>query len=198
MNIAKRKRFIINTVFVAFIVILFYLFLKYALGLFFPFLFGFFIAMILQRPLAFICRHTKMPRKIVGAVLTIITFIVILSLFATLGVAIVRQSKGLFAYVGGILNDFPAFLSTAEAHFTNMLSFLPENVHASLNEAIAHGLDNLKTIDFSNFNITSLFGPRRHLERRKANTQPADNNADYRYHHIIFNNGLSADCRFYP
>lgn len=159
MNIAKRKRFIINTVFVAFIVILFYLFLKYALGLFFPFLFGFFIAMILQRPLAFICRHTKMPRKIVGAVLTIITFIVILSLFATLGVAIVRQSKGLFAYVGGILNDFPAFLSTAEAHFTNMLSFLPENVHASLNEAIAHGLDNLKTIDFSNFNITSLFGP---------------------------------------
>ena len=159
MNIKKRKQFIINTVFVAFIVIIFYLFLKYALGLFFPFLVGLFIAMLLQRPLAFISKHTKMPRKIVGAILTILTFILIFALVATLGAAIISQFKGLLSYIGGILNDFPAFLDTVQSNLIRMLSFLPENLHESVNQAIMSGFDNLKNVNLSNFNISTLFGP---------------------------------------
>ncbi len=159
MNIEKRKQFIINTIFVGFIVILFYLFLKYALGLFFPFLVGLFIAMLLQRPLAFISKHTKMPRKIVGAILTILTFVLIFALIATLGAAIVSQFKGLLSYIGGILNDFPAFLDTIQSKLISMLSFLPENLSESVNQTIMNGFENLKNINFSNFNITSLFGP---------------------------------------
>ena len=159
LNIKKRKQFIINTVFVAFIVIIFYLFLKYALGLFFPFLVGLFIAMLLQRPLAFISKHTKMPRKIVGAILTILTFILIFALVATLGAAIISQFKGLLSYIGGILNDFPAFLDTVQSNLIRMLSFLPENLHESVNQAIMSGFDNLKNVNLSNFNISTLFGP---------------------------------------
>lgn len=159
LNIEKRKQFIINTVFVAFIVIIFYLFLKYALGLFFPFLVGLFIAMLLQRPLAFISKHTKMPRKIVGAILTILTFILIFALVATLGAAIISQFKGLLSYIGGILNDFPAFLDTVQSNLIRMLSFLPENLHESVNQAIMSGFDNLKNVNLSNFNISTLFGP---------------------------------------
>lgn len=159
MNIEKRKQFIINTIFVGFIAILFYLFLKYALGLFFPFLVGLFIAMLLQRPLAFISKHTKIPRKIVGAILTVLTFVLIFALIATLGAAIVSQSKGLFSYIGGILNDFPAFLDTIQSKLISMLSFLPENLSESVNQTIMNGFENLKNINFSNFNITSLFGP---------------------------------------
>ncbi len=159
MNIEKRKQFIINTIFVGFIAILFYLFLKYALGLFFPFLVGLFIAMLLQRPLAFISKHTKIPRKIVGAILTILTFVLIFALIATLGAAIVSQFKGLLSYIGGILNDFPAFLDTIQSKLISMLSFLPENLSESVNQTIMNGFENLKNINFSNFNITSLFGP---------------------------------------
>ncbi len=159
MNIEKRKQFIINTIFVAFIIILFYLFLKYALGLFFPFLVGLFIAMLLQKPLAFISKHTKIPRKIVGAILTVLTFVLIFALIATLGVAIVSQFKGLFSYIGGILNDFPAFLDTIQSNLISMLSFLPENLSESVNQTIINGFKNLKNINFANFNITSLFGP---------------------------------------
>lgn len=115
--------------------------------------------MLLQRPLAFISEHTKIPRRIVGAILSILTFILLIALVATLGAGIVSQFQGLFSYVGGILEDFPAFVDTLQSKLSDMLSFLPSNLNASVHQSLASAMDNLKEIRLTDFNITTLFGP---------------------------------------
>ena len=54
----RRKR-IINIVYYAIVLGLAYLFLKYCFSMFAPFLFAFFIAVIVQKPTNYITRKTK-------------------------------------------------------------------------------------------------------------------------------------------
>lgn len=159
MNIEKRRNFIVNTFYFSIIAVLFYLFLKYAFGLFFPFMIGMFIAMLLQRPLAFISKRTKIPHQIVGATLTILTFLLIGAIFTTLGAGIISQFNDLFSYIGGILEDFPAFMNRLQSKLNGMLSLLPDNVNASANKAIASALEGVKDLEISDFDLTMLFGP---------------------------------------
>lgn len=159
MNIEKRRNFIVNTFYCAIIIVIFYLFLKYALGLFFPFMVGLFIAMLLQRPLAFISKHTKIPHQIVGAALTVLTFVIIIAFFTTLGAGIISQFNDLFSYIGGILQDFPSFVDRLQDRLSGMLSFLPGDLNASVNQAIDSAMANFKDVKITDFGIDTLFGP---------------------------------------
>lgn len=159
MNIEKRRNFIINTFYCAIIAVLLYLFLKYAIGLFFPFMVGLFIAMLLQRPLAFISKHTKIPHQFVGAVLTALTFLLIFAFVATLGAGIISQFNGLFSYIGGILQDFPSFVDRLQNRLNGMLSFLPGDLSASVDNALESAMANFKNIKITDFGVDLLFGP---------------------------------------
>lgn len=55
-KIEKRRRFIINTVYFAIILGLFYFFMRFAFWTCFPFILAFFIAMALQRPVNWITK----------------------------------------------------------------------------------------------------------------------------------------------
>ena len=57
----RRKR-IINIVYYAIVLGLAYLFLKYCFSMFAPFLFAFFIAVIVQKPTIFITRKKKIKK----------------------------------------------------------------------------------------------------------------------------------------
>ena len=63
MNVESRKRFIINITFLAIIVAIFYLFLKYAVGWIMPFIIALIIAFCIQRPVAWLSKKTKLKRK---------------------------------------------------------------------------------------------------------------------------------------
>lgn len=155
----KRKSFIISTVYFTIIVLLAYLFLKYAFGLFFPLFVGFFIAMLLQKPMVFISEHTKIPKKAVGAVLTFLTFGLLISVFALLGVNLMSQFKGFVSYLAEIVQDFPAFLDSLESKLRDMLSFLPSDMNQSVNESISAGIENLKNTKISDLDIMPFFNP---------------------------------------
>ena len=57
----KKKKFIIDVVYIVFVLIIFYYFMKYAFGLFFPFLVALTVAALLQKPVNFICNKTLFP-----------------------------------------------------------------------------------------------------------------------------------------
>ena len=75
-NIAKRRNFIINVVYIIIIAGLFYLFMKYAFGVLSPFIIAMFIAMLLQRPVNIVIKKTKIPRGIVSTVAVLLVVFV--------------------------------------------------------------------------------------------------------------------------
>lgn len=77
----KKKQFIINTIYVFLIVILIYLFLKYAFSLASPFILAFFIAYLLNKPAKSLSQSTKLPHKLVS-------FFTVLIFYCTVGVLV--------------------------------------------------------------------------------------------------------------
>ena len=80
-GIEKKKSFIINTVYAAILIALFYLFFKYALGTVFPIICSLIIAMVLQKPVNFLCKKTPLKRGIVSTFLVLISFLFVLLFF---------------------------------------------------------------------------------------------------------------------
>lgn len=70
MNIIeKRRATLINLAYFAFLIVVYYLFLKYAFWVVAPFIFAFLLAMALQRPIRAITGKTKLKKNLVGGVL---------------------------------------------------------------------------------------------------------------------------------
>ena len=81
-GIEKKKKFIINVLYTAVVIALFYLFFKYVLGAVLPIIVAIILAMILQRPVNFICRKTPLKRGLVSALTVLFTTTVIFGILS--------------------------------------------------------------------------------------------------------------------
>lgn len=138
--VGNKKNFIISVVYIAILVMLFYAFFKYAFGLVFPFIAALFIAMLLQRPLNFICSKARLPRGIVSTVLVLLCFFVVLSVFGIVIFWAGTELKGFFNYLMIQLEDIPAFIKSVEAKLADGLAFLPDKLEHSLTSFISEKL----------------------------------------------------------
>ena len=106
----KKTKFIINTVYVAIIVALFYLFFKYALGTVFPIICAAVVAMILQKPVDFVNKKTHINRGFVSAVFVLLSFFFIVAVLGLIIVWVGTELKGFFRYFMVQLEDIPALV----------------------------------------------------------------------------------------
>lgn len=137
----KRRTFIINTVYFAIIVGLFYLVVKYGLAIAWPFFVAFFLAMILQSPVRFLTEKAHL-KKGFASVLTVLFIVLILgSLVGLLIARIVIELKGFFLFLMMKLEDAPSFVEQATAWLHNFLSFLPESLSASASAFLENTLN---------------------------------------------------------
>ena len=98
----KRKKFIINTIYILLIVAIAYVTLKYIAPLISPFIFAFVIAFILKKPAQTIALKTKLPRKLVS-------FLLVLVFYSTIGVLFALAGIKIISTVSGIVSTLPAF-----------------------------------------------------------------------------------------
>lgn len=127
-KIEKRRRFIINTVYFAIILGLFYFFMRFAFWTCFPFILAFFIAMALQRPVNWITRKTPLKKGLVSGLLVLLALAAIIAVLSLIGVRIVDELRGFFAVVTAKLDNLPVFLSQTEAWILNNIHFLPDSI----------------------------------------------------------------------
>lgn len=125
-GIEKKKKFIINVLYTAVVIALFYLFFKYVLGAVLPIIVAIILAMILQRPVNFICRKTPLKRGLVSALTVLFTTTVIFGILSLVLIWLFSELKGLVQYLIIRFEDLPALLSTIEGYLVNLVSFLPE------------------------------------------------------------------------
>lgn len=123
----RRKR-IINIVYLAIILGLSYLFLKYCFWIFFPFLFSFFIAVLVQKPANFIKKKTKISKGVTTTILVLLTFIVFGFLVSLLGMKLVDAGKSLVDFVRAKLYDLPTLIENVRAWVIRTSAFLPDSL----------------------------------------------------------------------
>ena len=131
-GIEKKRNFIINTIYTAILIALFYLFFKYAFGTVFPIICAAVVSMILQKPVDFISRTTHIKRGVVSAVSVLLSFFFLIAILGLILVWIGSEFKGFFQYFMVQLEDIPALIEKVRGYLANILSFLPEKAETAV------------------------------------------------------------------
>lgn len=91
MEYEKRRKFIINFVYLAIIAFIVFIVIKYGIGLITPFIFAFLISYFIRRPAKFISDKLKIPYKLVALLLVFVFYCAVLLLLSMIGVKIVSS-----------------------------------------------------------------------------------------------------------
>lgn len=143
VTVEKKKNFIINTAYLALIAVLFYFFMKYAFGLFFPFLCAAVAAKLLQRPVDFICRKTPIKRGFASVLMVLAGLLVFFSVLIIAAAKIGSELTGFIRYIMIQLEDVPKFIETIEHSVQSMLSFLPDKLEGAVTDFVGGKLSEL-------------------------------------------------------
>ena len=136
----KKKKFIINIVYTVILVALFYLFFKFAFGTILPILCAVVAAMILQKPVNFICKKTPLKRGLVSALAVLFGFAVVISGLVLFLIWVGSEFKGFFQYVMIQFEDIPALVHKVEGYIANAIGFLPEKLETTVMEFVSEKL----------------------------------------------------------
>ena len=124
----RKKKTIINILYYAILLTLFYCFMKYAFGLFFPFILAFLVAMVMQKPINYISCKTKLKKGFVSGFMILLLVVALGFLVSMLGVKLWDGIQGFVDFLRHKFGDLPNFLDKAEIWVAERIAFLPSSV----------------------------------------------------------------------
>ncbi|MEG0310093.1 MAG: sporulation integral membrane protein YtvI [Eubacterium sp.] len=135
MEYEKRKKFIINFIYGALILLIVYIVLQYGLGLVTPFLCAFIIAYLLRKPTVFLTKRFKIPYKLVAFFLVLLFYCTIGLLISLLGVKLISSIADFMVQLPVLYsNTLDPFLNTVFDSIEKALYGLDPNLVVTLNE----------------------------------------------------------------
>ncbi len=148
MNESTQRRFsrIVNIVYLALLLGFAYLFMKYCFGMVFPFIFAFFVAMIVQKPTNFIYSKTHRLKGVTSTILVLLLLIVGMSLISLIGAKVVTTFRDFINYLIEKVKDFPSFITNIEKWADSVISIFPDFLEARLGASIHNGLEHFKEL----------------------------------------------------
>ncbi len=142
----RKRKTIINIIYYALLLTLFYCFMKYAFGLFFPFILAFVVAMIMQKPINFISRKTKLKKGLVSGIMILLLVIALGTLVSLLGVKLWDGIQGFADFLVRKFGDLPNFLDKAEIWVADRIAFLPASVEEMINTNVSSFIETAKNL----------------------------------------------------
>ncbi len=143
-SVTKRKNFIIDIVYFALLIGLFYLFFRFAFGTCLPFIFAVFIATILQKPVNFLVGKTKGKcRGLISGLLAVFCFVVLGSLAVLLLVKLISELKSFFDFILLKLENTELFIAQISDWINTKLVRLPESLRSGMSDYIENFLNSL-------------------------------------------------------
>ena len=132
----KKRKFIIDVLYLALILAIGYAVIQYALPLLAPFVVAFIIAYLLRRPIRFLSRILHLPKSLVAVLLVVLAYGVI-------GLVLTLVGLRVTATVGGVVDLIPGFytgyllptLSDLTVWLENLLAGADPMVLSALEEA---------------------------------------------------------------
>lgn len=142
-SVERRKGVLINVAYFALIIGAFYLFMRFAFWPLFPFIFAFFAAMLLQKPVRLLTKRTPVKKGFAAFLLTMFCTLFLIGIIALAGTKIVTEVKGLIESVMSAFDSLPDFILTAERWLISFVEKLPTALETPLTSWINKLAENL-------------------------------------------------------
>lgn len=169
----RKKKALISIFYYAIILGLFYFFMRYAFGIFLPFLVAILIAFIVQRPTNFLDKKLPLKRGIISTVLVLLMVSVITLFIIFVGAQIVSAVKSFASFLSHKIDSFPDFFNAVQRWVYKKISFLPDSAEAVVHNAMDSLVGSLSSLaassevssatsnvaSFSGFDLSTLSGP---------------------------------------
>ena len=142
--IEKRKSFIINFVYAVICIGIFYVFIKYCLGVLSPFLIAFVLAYALQRPIKW--AKKKLHLKSHGIVSFLLVLLVVCILFGVLSIAVLvlfNELKDFASYLTTQFSSIDELIVTLENYAMGVIVRLPEGIKGTVGDYVTNAFDSL-------------------------------------------------------
>jgi len=115
-----------------------YLFLKYAFWLAFPFLFAFFVAALLQKPMNFAQRKIKLKKSFSSVALVLLFYVLVVVIVVLIGARIWSAAKSFADYLAGQVKNLPKIIPELEGNINNLVKWLPDGIETRINGWLAN------------------------------------------------------------
>lgn len=142
-TVEKRRALIINVAYFALIIGAFYLFMRYAFWTVSPFIFAFFIAMLLQKPVYAVTKRTHLKKGFVSFTAVFFIAALLAGLVALAGTTVLTELKGFASKLTETFKSIPEFIAGAEAWVLGLLEPLPDAIEGSLSASVNDFTENL-------------------------------------------------------
>ncbi len=142
--IEKRKSFIINFVYTVICVGLFYVFIKYCLGVLSPFIVAFVLAYVLQRPIKW--AKKKLRLKSHGIISFLLVLLVVLIVMGVLSIAVLvlfNELKDFASYLTTQFSSIDELIVTLENYAMGVIVRLPEGIRETVGDYVTDAFDSL-------------------------------------------------------
>lgn len=160
----KRWSFIVNVIYLLIFVGAFYLFMKYAFWVVLPFILAFIVAALLQKPLKAITKRKKMPKGVIGAIMSLAVYGIIIGIFVFGGVRIGVAIKDLITYFTDRCTSLAEFFEVLKNAYLNL--DIAKMIPPEFNDYVTNGIDSLRDyflngdfIETISSNISSVLSP---------------------------------------
>lgn len=134
--VEKRRATLINFAYYALLAVLYYVFIKYAFDVVGPFVIAFAVSMLLQKPIRFLAKKSRMPKKIVSVVTVLFILCTVLGIVVFVGYKLVLEFKDFGQFVIQKLNDLPRTIASVRDWILGIIAILPDKIEAPFAETI--------------------------------------------------------------
>ena len=139
-NTERRLGRIIDTVYYLFMLVAFYLFMHYAFWLVFPFLFSFFIAAALQRPVNFFQRKFKIKKGFSAVMLVLFFYAAIAVVLVVIGMRLWAGARDFAGFVTVQVDNLPEMIIGLAERLGELAQRLPESMAESVTTWLSYNV----------------------------------------------------------
>lgn len=134
--VEKRRATLINFAYYALLAVLYYVFIKYAFDVVWPFVIAFAVSMLLQKPIRFLAKKSRAPKKFVSVVTVLFILCTVLGIVVFVGYKLVLEFKDFGQFVIQKLNDLPRTIASVRDWVLGIIAFLPDKIENTFEETI--------------------------------------------------------------
>ncbi len=134
--VEKRRATLINTAYFALLAAAYYFFVKYAFDVVAPFVIAFLISMLLQKPIRFMAKKSRAPKKFISIITVLFILCVVLGIVVFVGYKLMLEFKAFGQFVVFKLNNLPQTIASVRDWVLGILEFLPDKIENTLAETV--------------------------------------------------------------
>lgn len=151
--IEKRRARIINFVYFAILIAVFYFAFTSFSSLIMPFFYAFLVAAVFNKPVAALAKKTPVKRSLWSVIFVLLLMGVLFGLFFLIGAELFKKIREFADYILAQLQDTEVLFNSIKLWVLDFTSFLPDSIRKTLHENVSVFFDNLARNGFEGVSV---------------------------------------------